>query len=739
MKKITLKHLFASVLFLLGFVSFAQNTEGITRVLVDSIHPKVAKALPQTTTELDAVLVTGQKKALKKTTEGFIYNASSDLTQSGGTANDILKNIPSISLDADGVLTLRGKMPLILIDGKNSSLTNLDQIAASSIESIEVITNPTAKYDANAESGIINIKLKKNKQNGTNGSLVLGTGLGAKGRANSSIQLNHEQGKWNFGLGYDNRFAGRTKRIGANRTNYNLLDEHELIQSRADSRFEQLQNLKGNIDYTPNEKNSFDLELIGNTEGQDNNETLKSLLLNNTAAFYSANQRHSLELERSKVAEMALNYDRKFINTRKSLTAGITTSVNNAHENTHIDTYNYDVTQTQIGEVAWQRTHNYENENISNAFLNYTLPLSPKSILESGYKGTFRFFTGDFQSADLVANNYVINPAASNVFRFHEQIEALYSQLSAHAGSDEKPTWDYNLGMRVEQVANTGETNMANSKFSNAYTKFFPSAAITYHLQTNSSLKLSFNKRINRPDLGQLNPFVDITDALNPHTGNPYLKPELITAYELGYSLEKSKYSVSTAGYYRDAKNSIKQYSQLLPNGAVLLAPENFGATKTYGIESILSWKPANLYNCNLSFTAFQQIIDGSNIGNDVASKAFNWYGKWVQNVVPWEGGKIQVIGNYNSKLATPQGNRIALYSADLGYQQKLKNSNSRLGVVVTDVFNTLESGYQNYTAEFTNTRRSKSDTRAIMLSFAYTFKSAFREKLLENQFTPEY
>jgi outer membrane receptor protein involved in Fe transport len=339
----------------------------------------------------------------------------------------------------------------------------------------------------------------------------------------------------------------------------------------------------------------------------------------------------------------------------------------------------------------------------------------------------------------LVANSYVINTAASNVFRYHEQIEALYSQLSAHSGSDEKPTWDYNLGFRVEQVANTGETNTANSKFTNAYTKFFPSAAITYHLQTNSSLKLSFSKRINRPELGQLNPFVDITDALNPHTGNPYLKPELITAYELGYSLEKSKYSVSTAGFYRDAQNTIKQFSQLLPNGAVLLAPENFGTTKTYGLESIWSWKPANMYNCNLSFTAFQQIIDGSNIASDVASKAFNWYGKWVQNVMPWEGGKIQVIGSYNSKLATPQGNRIALYSADLGFQQKLKNSNARLGVVVTDVFNTLESGYQNYTAEFSNSRRSKSDTRAVMLSFAYTFKSAFKEKLLENQFTPEF
>ena len=690
-------------------------------------------------TVLNNVVITSKKKLIQKTQEGFIFNASTNISQMGGTATDLLKNIPTISVDADGAITLRGKMPLILINGKNSTITNIDQIAASSIESIEVVNNPTAKYDANAESGVINIKLKKNNQSGTNGAFVLGTGFGAKGRINSSILLNHKAGKWNFGLGYDNRFAGRTKKINASRTNYFIADEHLLTQTRDDKRLEQLQNLKLNIDFSPNDKNSFSFEAVGNMEGQDNNETLYSLLNTNTSAFYSDNKRHSLELERSKVAEFALNYERKYADDRKNLTASITSSFNRDRENTDIDTYNFDVNQDQIGSVFWQRTHNYENENISNAKLDYAFPVGAKSIVETGYKGTFRFFNSDFQSADDINDVYVVNTASSNVFKFNEQINAAYGMLNSFIGDKDNPKWKYNAGMRAELVSNNGKTVTQSTDFSNNYLKFFPSALLQYNLKTDEYLKLGYSKRINRPELDQLNPFVDITDALNPHTGNPYLKPEIVNTLELGYNKEWSKYSFSANTFYRNATNTIKQYSELQSNGAVLLSPKNFGNTITYGLETIFSLRPAKFYDANISLTAFQQNINGSNVAEDVVSKAFNWYGKLINNFVPWQGGKLQLIGSYNSKLATPQGNRIAIYSADMGFQQKLGNSNSRLGLVVTDMFNTLKSGYVNNTANFTNNRTSKSDTRAIMVTFAYTFKSTFKEKLLENQFTPEY
>ncbi|OXA79004.1 Outer membrane receptor proteins, mostly Fe transport [Flavobacterium aquidurense] len=687
---------------------------------------------------LNAVVVNSQKKQIQKTDEGFVFNAVSNISQSGGTATDMLKSIPTVAVDAEGGITLRGKSPMILINGKNSAITNMDQIAASSIESIEVISNPTAKYDANAESGIINIKLKKNNQSGFNGAVVLGGGFGAKGRANSSILLNQKTEKWNFGLAYDNRFAGRTKEIKAERTNYFIDDEHYIKQHRNDERTEGLQNLKFNIDFSPNEKNNFSFEALGNMESQDNDETLYTQVNTSADQFFSSNRRHSLELERSKVGELAFSYDRKFSDERKSLNASITSSFNKHKENTDIDTYNYDQYNEQIGDVFLQRTHNYEHENISNAIVNYALPIAPKTILETGYKGTFRFFNSEYQSAGMINGDYIINPIASNTFDYNEQINAFYGLLNSFSGTAENPKWKYNVGLRAENVSNTGATQTNSDRFTNDYIKFFPSASAQLNLATDEFLKIGYSKRINRPDLDDLNPFVDITDALNPHSGNPYLKPEIIHIAEMSYNKDWNNYSFSTNAFYRNATNTIRQYAELQDNGVVLLMPKNIGSTITYGLETIFSLKPVGFYDANISVTAFQQNINASNLGEDIVSNAFSWYGKIINNFVPWKGGKLQVIGNYNSALATPQGKRIPIYNVDMGFQQKLGKGNARLGLVVTDMFNTLESGYKNNTALFSNNRTSKSDTRALMVTFAYTFKSDFKEKLLENQFSTE-
>lgn len=689
---------------------------------------------------LNTVVVNSQKKQIQKTNEGFVFNAVSNISQTGGTAIDMLKNIPTVAVDADDAISLRGKTPLILINGKNSAITNMNQIPASSIESIEIITSPTAKYDANAESGIINIKLKKNNLNGLNGAAVLGGGFGAKGRMNSSVLLNNKTDKWNVGLAYDNRFAGRTKSIKGERTNYFIDDEHFINQSRSDERTEGLQNLKLNVDFSPNDRNTISFEALGNMESQDNDETLKTDILNSSNQFYSSNKRHSLELERSKAAEFAFNYDRKFSDDRKSLTASITTSYNFHRENTDIDTDNYDENYAPIGDTFWQRTHNYEKENISNAIVNYAFPISEKSIIETGYKGTFRLFNSDFQSADLTNGEYVVNPMVSNIFDFNEQINAVYALWNSYSGSKENQKWKYNLGLRAENVSNNGATQNNSDHFSNDYLKIFPSGSVQLNLKPDEFLKFGYSKRINRPDLDDLNPFIDITDALNPHGGNPYLKPEIIHIVELSYNKDWDKYSLSGNAFYRNANNTIRQYGVLQDNGVILLQPQNIGNTVTYGLETIFSFKPISFYDGNISLTAFQQNINAGNLpqSEDVVSSAFSWYGKIINNFTPWKGGKLQVIGNYNSAVATAQGKRIPIYNVDMGFQQKLGKSNARLGLVVTDMFNTLESGYKNNTLLFRNNRTSKSDTRALMLTFAYTFRSDFKEKLLENQFSTE-
>ena len=690
--------------------------------------------------ELSKVTVVAQKKLIEKTSEGFVINTANNITQIGGTATDLLKSTPTVTVDNDGAITLRGKTPLILINGRNSGITNTNQIAATSIESIEIINNASSKYDANAESGIINIKLKKNKQSGTNGALAIGGGMGAKGRANSSFILNNKVGKWNLGLGYDNRFAGRTRKIESNRTNYNLVDNFIIDQKRNDERVEKLQNFKLNLDYNLNQYNTISFEAIGNMESQDNNEDLISKLFNKNTGFSSSNDRHSFEYEKVKEGEFALNYLKTYAHSEKTLNASISSSIEKGRQNTDIYTTALSLNGNTMGAMQTQLTHNYEDGVITNASLDYAIPTSANGVIETGYKGLFRAIKTDFLTADKVNDTYITNTAVSNIFNFNEQVQALYFQYhNTTNGKDKEASWNYATGIRAEQVNNNGETISQSTRFSNNYLKLFPTAHLAYNFNQKESIKLSYGKRINRPGLGQLNPFIDITDILSPHSGNPNLKPEIIDAYELSFNNGTSKLNFTTSLFFRHSINAIRSYYTQLPNGAILNMPMNIGNSDNYGIESMIIGKPFLAYDFNLSATVFNQKINGSNIINDGVNNGTNWSGKIINNFNLNNASKLQIIANYISPKTTPQGETFSLYNVDLGLQQKLGKSNFKLNFIVVDAFNTLKSGYNTQTSTFSVYRSQKSDTRAFMITLAYSFKSALKDKMLENKFNAEY
>ncbi len=690
--------------------------------------------------DLVKVVVTAQKRMIEKTDEGFIVNTANNISQIGGTATDLLKATPTITVDNDGAITLRGKSPLILINGRNSGLSNTNQIAASSVESIEIINNASSKYDANAESGIINIKLKKNKQSGTNGAIAFGTGFGSKARANTSIILNNKKGKFNWGLGYDNRFAGRTRAVESNRTNYNLFDTYSVNQNRNDQRVERLQNLKFNVDYTANEFNSFSLEAIGNMESQDNNEDLISKIFNQSKTFVSSNDRHSFEYEKVKEGEIAFNYLKTYKDSKKTLSATISSSLEKGRQNTDILTTNLKEDLSQNGEVLTQLTHNYEDGVITNAILDYYIPTSKNGVFETGYKGLFRTIQTDYLTADKINNNYITNNIASNTFNFNEQVQAFYIQYhNTMESKSNQPTWGYAAGLRAEQVNNNGETITQSTRFTNNYLKLFPTTHLSYTINPKQSLKGSYGKRINRPGLGQLNPFVDITDILSPHSGNPNLKPEIIDAYELAYNKGADHFNFTTSLFFRHSINSIRPFYIQQPNGAILNMPMNIGNTDNYGIETMLIGKPKNFYDFNVSATLFQQKINATNLLQEAVQNSMNWSGKMINNFTISQGSKLQIIGNYISPKTTPQGETFALYNVDLGFQQKLGKSNFRMNFIIVDAFNTLKSGYNTKTSNFAIYRSQKSDTRAFMVTLAYSFKSTLKEKMLENKFGAEY
>ncbi len=685
---------------------------------------------------LQSVEVNSIRRMIKKTPNGFIINAKDNLTQIGGSATDLLSNTPTVVTDPENGITIRGKTPLILINGRNSNIRSIDNIPASSIETIEIINNPSAQYDAEAEGGIINIILKKNTGKGTNGSFLLGTGVGAKGRLNSAILLGHQEGKWNIGLTYDNRFAGRTRHADAERINYNLTNNYQQTQVRDDDRYEETHNGKLNLDFTPDKRHSIGLEVNGNIDNQHNIETLLTKIKSNTQQFVGANQRVSDERETGKSLEFALNYNQTFANPKKKLAILLSSGQNRDRQNTDIPTTQLDNAGNPTGSIYKQRTRNFEDAGVSNARIDYTVPVTAHATLAMGYKGTFRNIDADFVSEYQQGGNYFVNTAASNRFIFQENIQAGYLQYKGSAEAASGKNIKYDLGLRAEQTNNSGKEGSGKNLFTNSYLQFFPSATLSYYLSSNDFIKLGYYRRINRPGLGQLNPFIDITDSLNPHGGNPYLQPELVNAIETGITKEWNKNSITVNLFYRHAINSIRTLITLNNNGVALVLPQNIGSNNTYGLEAIASFEPLQLWSLNASVSVFRQQMNADNIAKDLSNDAWSGYAKCINNFSLSKNSKLQIAINYTAPSVTPQGTRIAVYNTDWGFQQKISKGRGAIGLVLTDVFNTQQSGITASGKDFNYYRNFKVDSRAVMVSFVWSFRTKLKEELLENKYS---
>jgi outer membrane receptor protein involved in Fe transport len=446
------------------------------------------------------------------------------------------------------------------------------------------------------------------------------------------------------------------------------------------------------------------------------------------------------EYERVKEGEFALNYLKTFKNSSKSLNTSLSTTLEKGRQNTDIYITALNIDGMAIAAKQTQLTHNYEDGVITNAAIDYSIPTSEMGVIETGYKGLFRTIKTDFLTADKINNSYITNTASSNIFNFNEQVQAFYFQYhNTNYTKGKEASWNYATGIRAEQVSNNGATNTQSTRFTNNYVKLFPTAHLAYNFNQKESIKLSYGKRINRPGLGQLNPFVDITDILSPHSGNPNLKPEIIDAYELSYNTGNSKINFTTNLFFRHSINAIRSYYTQLANGAILNMPMNIGNTDNYGIETMINGKPSRLYDYNLSATLFKQNFNGANLVNDGFRSGTNWSGKLINNFNLNSSSKLQVIANYISPKTTPQGETFANYNVDLGLQEKLGKSNFKLNFIIVDAFNTLKSGYNTQTSTFSVFRSSKSDTRAFMITLAYSFKSSLKDKMLENKFNAEY
>jgi len=509
-----------------------------------------------------------------------IYDAKKDLTSQSGNTLDLLRNIPSVDVDNDGNVSLRGGGNVkILIDGKPSALLSngtqvLENIPANLIDKVEVINNPSAKYEAEGVSGIINIVMKQDESLGYNGNVKVNGGT---------------EDKYNISLGGSNKFISLTVGVNYSYWKYFLPGRSELDRTNYTSSNNIFQELdwkyKGlshygsmNADYEINKKNS--LSLVTNIFYFD-----RDLRANNTLEFYDSSSVNTSNLfiynddGRDGINfDGTLTYNKKFEEKDRGFMTFINYSFRNENNLTKYETNDF------INQVSYQEKKSRYDFNFINSQADYIHPVNEDLKLETGIRMNTRFINGDynFRYLDTITGIWVNDPTRENDADYVDVISAAYVNFSG-----KHKDFSYQTGLRGEHTYLDFSILKGAGKYDKSYFDIFPSISLSQMLGSENQLQVSYSNRINRPNLFFLNPFIDYFDDYTRRSGNPYLKPEYIHSAEIGYTRYLSFATLTLSGYYRNVSDVIGFTNTVDTNGATYLKPDNTGKSNTFGLEFI--------------------------------------------------------------------------------------------------------------------------------------------------------
>ncbi len=518
---------------------------------------------------MNEVVVTAKKSLLNTGIDRKVYNVSQDIMAQSGSASDILKNIPSVEVDIEGQVLLRGSADvMILINGKPSLLMGksraevLQQLPANSIERIEVITNPSAKYRPDGTSGIINIVLKKNIKYGWNGSVV--ANAGNKNRYNAGINFNYKQGKWNFFSNYNFRQDSRLRTGHFNREYFDstgktesYYTENNMSPNRPLSNFITL-----GADYTLNEHNS--LGISGNYfyRKLTRNDVSERFFYDNNYLLTGHFNRLKYDPESEKEKEATVSWQHNFPAEDHELRVEFNMAATHDKENHNNSNICFFPVQTS----SFDNVLLSDKDNQQELAVDYTRPLGEDAKIETGYEGLLNQIDLDYYGEyyDTLQRKFIKDIIKSNRFTYNGAIHAAYV---VYERGFEK--FSFSAGLRAEQVFIDGNLVTKDSLITNRYFKIYPTLHLSYKLKE-SEIQLNYSKRVNRPDGDELNPFPEYIDPYNLQAGNPKLLPEIIHSIELGYKWQNEKYSFVPSLYYRYKRNGFTEVTVPV-NDTVLL------------------------------------------------------------------------------------------------------------------------------------------------------------------------
>ncbi|MCM4168160.1 hypothetical protein KCTC52924_03717 [Arenibacter antarcticus] len=704
--------------------------------------------------QLAEVEVVGQRTTVELRLDKKVYNVGSDLTVKGGSVTDVLSNVPSVSVDVEGNISLRGNESVrILINGKPSALSGLSpealqQLPSDAIEKVEVITNPSARYDAEGTAGILNIILKQSKTAGLNGSVNVYAGH--PDNYGGSLSLNLRRDNFNIFTNTTYRYRSGPGNALFNQENFdangNTLSFQDEIRDyqRQDKSFNTNVGFELFLDKTSSITNSF---VFGKSNGEN---TVDVDFFN-----FDANKnptirrnRFTWEDEFEEEVKYSLNYQKKFNEDGHQLTFDYQYSKGMDDENSLIK----EVILGDNIDLDTEKTIDAQTQISQLVQMDYVLPFGKdnQSQFEIGYRGTFNNNNTDFDfGLQQQDGSFTSDPNFSNELNYKEYVNAAYTQLGTKFNK-----FSILGGLRMEASDIGIELINTNEITNKDYVNWFPSVFLGYEFSETEQFTLSYSKRLRRPWSRFINPFPSRSSNTNLFQGNPDLDPTFTDAYDLGYLKRWSNMSFTTSGYYnrstgvfqfvaRETGDFVSIDNPDDPNNPIVVpvqvrSPINLATEERYGMEFTTTYTPKRNWRLSLNLNAFQKNLEGDytyvNTNNETIvqnfdASDFSWFTRFSAKLpLP---GKIDFQTNffYMGPSKDAQSTREGMLSSDLALSKDILKDKASISLNVSDIFNTRKRTSETRTANVLTYSEFQWRERQITLSFQYRFNQPQSQK----------
>ena len=721
------------------------------------------------TKQLEEVTVSGNRSMLQMGIDRKIFNVDRNLTSVGGTAVDVMKNVPSVNVDIDGNVSLRNAAPQIFVDGRPTTLT-LDQIPADAIQSVEIITNPSAKFDASGGgSGILNIVLKKARRAGYSGNVR--TNIDSRARVGVGGDFNAKQGKLNFFA--NTMFNQRKSKSQVESQRLDILGNNNtaLLSQKSNPVGEgHFGFFRGGLDFFADIRNTF--TIAGSyVRGKFGNEDL--INIQKDSNFVNSFNRETAlrgtdgEFQFRNIGTM-FSYKHNFATAGKELTADINYNRSKNDNEGLYETQSFFSNNNPKGPLQKEQLIGGGNSKFVTMQTDFVNPLTDKMKFEMGARGSIRNFSSFNQTSffDINTNTYFPIAGFNNNYKFKDEVYAGYVTFSQSIKD-----FTYQLGGRIESSKYTGTQVDKALTFKNEYPfSFFPSVFLTQKLNERQSVQLNYSRKINRPNFFQLIPYIDFSDSLNLSKGNPDLVPEFTNLVEFSYNVDLTKgNSLLASLYYRNTDDLIArfQYRDINPNpsrsdSVVFTSFANANNAYAYGLELTGKIKPAKIWDITANVNLYNSKVNSNNIQNDLERQQVSWFGKINNSFKLPKNYSVQLSGNYQSKtilpagrggggghgggmmfgggqLSTANGFVKPNYGVDIAFRKDfMKNNVASLTLSVNDVFRTRVFSTHNESGFFIQDNTRRVDPQIARLNFNWRFGkfdvSLFKRKNLRGE-----